>query len=102
MRDSHKDSKITGIDHLDVLTNGTVDEIRNTVTNPNQIGNVVNTKTNQQISQITPAFMIYNQGLSDLHSRIDALVENGADLNMEIDYYATPRTANQISEMRKV
>ena len=95
-------TKIINIDDLDVLTNGTVEEIRTTVTNPNQIGHVINKENNEQLSQITPAFILYNQGLSDVRLRIDALVENGADLNMEIDYYGTPRTANQISEMRKV
>ena len=95
-------SKIINIDHLDVLTNGTVEEIRNTVTNPNQIGHVINKENNEQLSRITPAFMLYNQGLSDVRLRIDALVENGADLNMQIDYYGTPRTANHISEMRKI
>ena len=94
--------KIINIDHLGVITNATVDKIRNTVTNPNQIGHVINTETNEQISQITPVIMLINQGLSDLDNRINALSENGADLNMEIDYYGTPRTANQIFEMRKV
>lgn len=96
------DRKITNIDHLDILTNGTVDEIRNSVTNPNQIGCVIDTKTNEQVSQITPVIMIINQGLSDLDNRINALSENGADLNMKIDYYGTPRSANEIYQMRKV
>jgi hypothetical protein len=96
------DGKITNIDHLDILTNGTVDEIRNSVTNPNQIGYVINTKTNEQISQITPVIIIINQGLSDLDNRINALSENGADMNMKIDYYGTQRSANEIYQMRKI
>jgi hypothetical protein len=96
------DRKITNIDHLDILTNGTVDEIKDSVTNPNQIGSVIDTKTNEQISQITPVIMIINQGLSDLDNRINALSENGADMNMKIDYYGTKRSANEIYQMRKV
>lgn len=96
------DRKITNIDHLDILTNGTVDEIRNSVTNPNQIGSVINTKTNEQISQISPVIMIINQGLSDLENRINALSENGADLNMKIDYYGRQKSAHEIYQMRKV
>ena len=96
------DGKITNIDHLDILTNGTVDEIRNSVTNPNQIGYVINSKTNEQISQITPVIMIINQGLSDLDNRINALSENGADLNMKIDYYGRQKSAHEIYQMKKV
>jgi hypothetical protein len=96
------DRKITNIDHLDILTNGTVDEIKDSVTNPNQIGYVIDTKTNEQISQITPVIIIINQGLSDLDNRINALSENGADMNMKIDYYGTQRSANEIYQMRKI
>jgi hypothetical protein len=94
--------KITNIDHLDILTNGTVDEIIDSVSNPNQIGYVIDTKTNEQISQITPVIIIINQGLSDLDNRINALSENGADMNMKIDYYGTQRSANEIYQMRKI
>jgi len=100
MSSSSEDNKITGIDHLNVITNGTVDEIKRTVTNPNQIGSVVNIKTGESISQITPVIMIINQGRSDLNERIAALVENGADLNMEINYYGRPIKASHIREMR--
>ena len=96
------DRKITNIDHLDILTNGTVDEIRNSVTNPNQIGCVIDTKTNKQVSQITPVIMIINQGLSDLDNRINALSKNGADLNMKIDYYGRQKSAHEIYQMKKV
>ena len=102
MCDSYKDREIKGIDHLEVITNGTVDEIRNSVTNPNQIGCVIDNKTNKSVSQITPVIMIINQGLSDLHCRIDALLQNGADLNMKIDYYGRQRSANEIYQMRKI
>lgn len=100
--DYNHNRKITNIDHLDILTNGTVDEIRNSVTNPNQVGCVIDTKTNEKISQITPVIMIINQGLSDIDNRISALSENGADLNMKIDFYGTQRSANEIYQMRKV
>lgn len=96
------DRKITSIDHLDILTNGTLDEIKNSVTNPNQIGSVIDTKTNEQVSQITPVIMIINQGLSDLENRINALSENGADLNMKIDYYGRQKSAHEIYQMRKI
>ena len=94
--------KITSIDHLDILTNGTVDEIRNSVTNPNQIGCVIDPKTNEQVSQITPVIMIINQGLPDLDNRINALSENGADLNMKIDYYGRQKSAHEIYQVRKI
>ena len=100
MSSSPKENKITGIDHLNVITNGTVDEIKRTVTNPNQIGSVVNIESGESISQITPVIMIINQGRSDLSERIAALVENGADLNMEINYYGKQLTASHIREMR--
>ena len=55
-----KDTKITGIDEIDHIINGSIDQLRN-LKNPNQVGQVLNKVTNEVLSNITPLIMIINQ-----------------------------------------
>ena len=57
---THTENKITEIDHIYFITNGTLDEM-NKIENPNQVGKVVRRDTGEIVSEITPLFMIINQ-----------------------------------------
>ena len=95
MNNDDREVKIINIDNLDIITNGTLEDMRK-INNPNQIGQVIY-KDNEEIkSSITPMIMIINQGLKDYRQRLDIFVENGGNLDMEIDYYGRTTTARQI------
>lgn len=86
-------NKIVNISHIDIITNGSLEELA-TVSDPNQVGNVVN-DAGEVISEITPLFMIINQN-HNLKAKLEILVKNGGDLNKQIDYYGKKRTARYI------
>lgn len=96
--DASKDTKnkITGIDNINIITNGTLEEL-DSITNVNQIGSIIEKDTDNIISQITPLFMIINQRAKDYKDRLDILIKNGGNMDMEINYYGRPTTARDIA-----
>lgn len=92
----NKDTKITGIDEIDHITNGSIDQLRN-LKNPNQVGQVINKETNEVLSNITPLIMIINQNASDYRERVAALQAAGADTDMRVSYYGRDTTALEIA-----
>lgn len=88
-------NKITGIDQKDIIVNGSIQDLA-TITNPNQVGSVLDS-TNNVISEITPLIMIINQGCKDYKDRVKALVDIGADMNMNINYYGRETNAFEIA-----
>ena len=95
---SSKDTKnkITGIDNINIITNGTLKEL-DSITNVNQVGSIIEKDTDNNISQITPLFMIINQRAKDYKDRLDILIKNGGNMDMEINYYNHPTTAHDIA-----
>ena len=93
--DNDRKNRIVNIDNLDIINNGTLEDMRK-INNPNQLGQVIYEDNEEIKSNITPMIMIINQGLNDYRQRIDILVENGGDLDMEINYYGRTTTARQI------
>jgi hypothetical protein len=92
-----KESKIIGIDQIDIITNGSIDDIK-MIKNPNQIGKVIDEKTNDEKFEITPIFMIINQGLKDFKDRLDILIENGGDMDLIIHH--PHKSANELMKFR--
>ena len=88
-----KKNKIVNINHINIIINGSLEELA-TVSDPNQVGNVVN-DVEEVISEITPLFMVINQN-HNLKAKLEILVKNGGDLDKEIDYYGNKRTARYI------
>ena len=86
-------NKITQINNIDEITNGTLDELKQV--DPNQVGQVVNENGNI-VSEITPIIMIINQKRTDMPQRLAILRENGGDFDKKIDYYGTQKSANDI------
>ncbi len=89
-------NKITGIDNINIITNGTLEEL-DSITNVNQIGSIIEKDTDNIISQITPLFMIINQRAKDYKDRVDILIKNGGNMDMEINYYGRSTTARDIA-----
>ena len=90
------DTKITGIDEIDHIINGSIDQLRN-LKNPNQVGQVLNKVTNEVLSNITPLIMIINQSASHYRERVAALQAAGADMDMRVSYYGRDTTALEIA-----
>jgi hypothetical protein len=78
-------TKIVGIDNIEIIINGTLDDMRK-VTNPNQIGQIIDKNTKEVKSEITPMIMIINQGLPDYKDRLNILIENGGDMEKIVNY----------------
>ena len=81
-----KKTTIRGIDQIDIIINGSISSLKR-VRNPNQIGQVVNTDTNEVLSDITPMMMIVNQGAKDCVARVMAIQSCGGDFHKKISYY---------------
>ena len=86
-------NKITKINNLHEITNGTLDELKQV--DPNQVGEVLD-KNGVYLSQITPIIMIFHQKRKDVAQRLAILRENGGDFDKKIDYYGTQKSANDI------
>jgi len=91
-----KKNKIVDIDNINIIINGSIDDMSR-ITNPNQKGSVINKHTNSKVSDITPMIMIINQGLSDYKDRLSALIDNGGDMDMSVEYYGRTTTAREIA-----
>ena len=89
---NHK-NKITKINNIYEITNGTLDELKEI--DPNQVGCVVDENGNT-ISEITPIIMIINQNRKDMEKRLAILRENGGNFDKKINYYGTQKSANDI------
>ena len=86
-------NKITQINNIDEITNGTLDELKQV--DPNQVGEVLD-KDGVYVGQITPIIMIFHQKRKDVVQRLAILRENSGDFDKKIDYYGTQKSANDI------
>jgi hypothetical protein len=90
--------QIEGIDQIELITNGTLDEMKS-ITNPNEIGSVVDNTNGKHLSYITPMIMIINQNKMDYRERLTHMISNDGDMDMEINYYGRQTTAREIAEI---
>ena len=81
------DTHITGFTdaEFDLINWGEPEDMVN-FTNPNKIGHVVN-KTNETISDITPLIMLINASGEGWRDVAQALIAQGADPDMEVNYH---------------
>ena len=89
---NHK-NKITKINKISEITNGTLDELKQI--DPNQVGHVVD-ENGEIVSEITPIIMIIHQKRNDVVKRLEILRTNGGDFDKKINYYGTQKSANDI------
>ena len=88
-------SKIVGIDQIDILTNGSLEELK-TIKNPNQVGTVRNKDDDTIHGEITPLIMMINQGSKNWLERTNILISLGADPNEKINYYGNSMSARDV------
>ena len=90
-----QNSKIVGIDQIDILTNGSLEELK-TIKNPNQVGTIKNMNDDTTHGEITPLIMIINQGAKDWLKRVEVLINLGANPNQTINYYGNSMSAKNV------
>ena len=91
------DTQITGFTdaEFDLINWGEPEDMVN-FTNPNKIGHVVN-KTNNTRYDITPLIMIINASGEGWRDVAKALIAQGADPDMEVNYSNRTTTAREIA-----
>jgi hypothetical protein len=82
------------ISNSDIITNGSTDQY-SLIQNINEIGTIVDIN-NTIISEITPLIMILNQNSKECQNKLNAMIDNGADLNMKINYFGKNTSAMDI------
>ena len=94
---TNNDTQITGFTdaEFDLINWGEPEDMVN-FTNPNKIGHVIN-KTNKTISDITPLIMLINASGEGWRDVAKALIAQGADPDMEVNYYNGTTTARAIA-----
>ena len=95
---SNKDNTITGFTdgEFDLINCGEPEDMVN-FTNPNKIGHVID-KTNKIISDITPLIMLINASGEGWRDVAEALIAQGADPDMDVNYYDKTTTARVIAD----
>ena len=93
----NKDTKITGYtdDEFDLINWGEAEDMVN-FTNPNKVGHVID-NSNKIISDITPLIMLINASGEGWRDVVKALIAQGADPDMEVNYYNKTTTARDIA-----
>ena len=92
------DTQITGFtdDEFDMINWGEPEDMVN-FTNPNKVGHVID-KTNKTISDITPLIMLINASGEGWRDVAQALIAQGADPDMQVNYYNGTTTARAIAD----
>jgi hypothetical protein len=94
--DNDRNNEIVNIDNLDTITNGTLEDMSKII-NPNQVGQVIYKDNGEVKTDINPMIMIINQGLNDYRERLEILVKNGGDLDMNINYCNRETTPRELA-----
>ena len=90
---------IQEISRMEDIMNGDVSVIKTfTKEEANQKGYVINPE-GKKISEITPAIMMLNQSEKGWHSRFQALVDAGADIDEHANYYKKETTARELLQL---
>ena len=74
----------TGIEYMSILKTGSVDDMKN-ITNPNQVGSIVDVNNNF-VSYTTPMAIVIENNPKNYQDKIDVLIKNGGNINKIINY----------------
>ena len=92
---------IQGISRMEDIMGGDVSVIKTfTKEEANQTGYVVNEKR-EKIYEITPAIMMLNQSEKGWHSRFQALVDAGADIDERVNYCNKETTVRELLQLHR-
>ena len=98
--DLNNKNKITGIDNIDIITNGTADQFK-TINNADQVGQIIDTTTENILSETTPLFMIIVQGRRGWEELLNILVQNGGNLDRQINFWGNQVSARQLLQRKE-
>ena len=89
----HDNNKII-ISNADIITNGSTSQYH-LIQNPNEIG-IIMDKNNTKVSEITPLIMILNQNSKNCQDKVNEMIIQGADPNMQVQYWGESKSAMDI------
>ena len=98
--DPNNKNKITDIDNIDIITNGTADQFK-TINNADQVGHIIEKTTQNIVSETTPLFMIIVQGRKGWEELLDILVQNGGNLDRQINFWGSQVSARMLLERKE-
>ena len=93
-------NKITDIDNIDIITNGTADQFK-TINNADQVGLIIDMTTQNIVSETTPLFMIIVQGRKGWEELLNILVQNGGNLDRQINFWGSQVSARELLQRRE-
>ena len=83
-----------------IITNGPISQYY-LIKNINEIGTIMD-KNNTKVSEITPLIMVLNQNKINCQDKVNEMINQGADINMKIQYWGQSKSAMDImNETRK-
>jgi hypothetical protein len=98
--DHNDKNKITGIDNIDIITNGTADQFK-TITNADQVGHIIDKTTQNILSETTPLFMMIVQHRRGWEELLNILVQNGGNLDRQINFWGNQVSARQLLQRKE-
>ena len=98
--DLNNKNKITGIDNIDIITNGTADQFK-TINNADQVGHIIEKTTQNILSETTPLFMIIVQHRKGWEKLLNILVQNGGNLDRQINFWGSQVSARELLQRRE-
>ena len=98
--DRNNNNKITGIDNIGIITNGTADQFK-TINNADQVGNIIDKTTQNIVSETTPLFMIIVQGRKGWEELLNILVQNGGNLDRRINFWGNQVSARELLQRKE-
>ena len=98
--DPNNNNKITDIDNIDIITNGTADQIK-TINNADQVGLIIDMTTQNIVSETTPLFMIIVQHRKGWEELLNILVQNGGNLDRQINFWGSQVSARMLLQRRE-
>lgn len=88
------------ISDANIITNGPTSQYH-LIKNINEIGTIMD-KNNTKVSEITPLIMVLNQNKINCQDKVNEMINQGADPNMNIQYWGQSKSAIDImNETRK-
>ena len=98
--DPNGKNKITGIDNIDIITNGTADQFK-TINNADQVGHIIEKTTQNIVSETTPLFMIIVQGRKGWEELLNILIQNGGNLERRINFWGNQVSARELLQRKE-
>jgi hypothetical protein len=93
-------NKITGIDNIDIITNGTANQFK-TINNADQVGQIIDQTTQNILSETTPLFMIIVQQRRGWEELLNILVQNGGNLDRQINFWGNQVSARDLLQRKE-